>query len=145
MKDDKNIEILACFLVDSAWIITSKRSLLTQVEERKLFEHTGKMSEEETDALSKKIAALFRESADEALSYVQEQARKHWSDSSVLKTLALTTFSCLPQLDGSQDKPVVGKAYECVVVMERLYRRIIALQPVGEAAQDDLSFLLRFY
>lgn len=48
-----------------------------------LFEHTGKMSEEETDALSKKIAALFRESADEALSYVQEQARKHWSDSSV--------------------------------------------------------------
>lgn len=106
-----------------------------------LFEHTGKVSEEEIDVLSKKIAALFRESADEALSYVQEQARKHWSDSSVLKTLALTTFSCLPQLDGSQDKPVVGKAYECVVVMERLYRRIISLQPDGEAAQDDLSFL----
>lgn len=73
--------------------------------------------------------------------YVQDQARQHWSDLSVLKALALTAFSCLPELEGSHDKPLGGKAYECAVVIERLYRRIVALQSEGEVSQDDLSFL----
>lgn len=106
-----------------------------------LFEHTGKMSEEEIDALSQKVAALFRKSADEALAYAQDQARQHWSDPSALKALALTAFSCLPELEGSHDKPLGGEACECAVMMERLYRRIVELQPEGKAAQDDLSFL----
>lgn len=90
------------------------------------------------DASYLRALEKFGESYEEGMEHVRLEMRAHWSCLPMVRAMATALFAQIPTLEGSDERPLAGRALDCAKEAERLYRRVVALAPAGDAPVVDL-------
>lgn len=84
-----------------------------------------------------KVQLLLEQDVGQALDYVNEQAALYWSDSELLRVIALPLYAKAVELGNGAPEVVPG----LVETVERLLERSLQLDPDGLSADMDLQTL----
>lgn len=108
-----------------------------------LFEGSEELDQERIDVAYLKALELFSAGFPLGLEYVKEQVRLHWSNALLLRKMGLALFAQIPSLSGYEGTSVSEDALVCAQEVERLFRRVIELDPAGASVQVDIAPLTR--
>lgn len=108
-----------------------------------LFGGSEELNQERIDAAYLRALELFSVDFPSGLEYVKEQVRLHWSNASLLRKMGLALFAQIPSLSGYEGTSVSEDALVCAQEVERLFRRVIELDPAGTSMQADIAPLTR--
>lgn len=110
-----------------------------------LFGYEPMASEEERDEVRSRLLALLEKDAGSALDYAKEQSALHWSDSELLRVIALALYAKVIEPGPSENESHDEAMPDLAELAERTLRRTLQLDPDGPSAdfvQQALCMLL---
>lgn len=110
-----------------------------------LFDRHDEVDEETINAAYLKLLSVFSNDFESGMDHLRKQARLSWSSAQMLRMLALAAYAQIPSLPGFRDSSVEGDALECAQEIERLLKRVHALDPSASLTQSDCAILSRIY
>lgn len=108
-----------------------------------LFKRGDKLEQADIDAAYLRALELLPKDYGSGIEFVREQARTHWSSAPLLRKMGLALFTQIPSLSGYEGTSVGKEALACAQEVERLFRRVIELDPAGVSMQADIAPLTR--